>query len=377
MRIEVLPARVKRPLCAWALPLVVAALAGCGNGPDTAASLICEAPEGTLPFPFAVDGHELFGFVDVPASPGPHPAVLLIQDAGMTDVARDVGSFPAERRALVDAGFAAVVWDKAGAGCSGGRYGGLADLYRRGDEVIAAIDALGDMPAIDGQQLGLWARGQGAWVAPMAATRRDAVQFVVLVGGPSSDPIEQIVHEAVQHLATQGYAADEAVGLGDKLRDALEAMRDQGSFRDYRAMANALAEHPLFPELSETGRDVFAAERRYDELSESAVLHVDIGVFLSALEIPVLAVWGDRDTEVDAQRAASGYRAAFARADNDAAEVRVLDSADHRLCAVQAASSDTYCEPADAFLDVIVAWAMEQLPGAEARQTRVELPAER
>src|SRR5690606_25983195 len=129
--------------------------------------------------------------------------------------------------------------------------------------------------------------------------------------------------QATQHLAQQGYSADDAGTLGARLRDALTAMRDQASFRDYRAAVEPLADHPLFAELSEAGRDVFAVERRYDELRQSAVLHVDVGVFLSALEIPVLALWGQQDLEVDGHAAAESYREAFERAHNDTAKVEV------------------------------------------------------
>ena len=368
-----------------AVPLLAAALAGCDfGGGNATATRRCEVPAGTTPFSFAADEVELFGFIDAPSRSGRHPAVLMVADTGPTHITREVADFEAERRALHEAGFAVVVWDKAGSGCSGGRYGGLTDLYRRADEVIAAIDALEAQPAVDADRIGLWAVGQGAWVAPTAAARRD-VSFMLVVGAPGGDPIDQIVYQAGEHLAEQGYSADVAGRLEEQLRDALVAMRDQASFREYRTLIRDLAEHPLFAEMSEAGRDVFAVERRYDELRDSAVLHLDIGIFMAGLELPVLAIWGDNDEQVNWRAAREAFREAFMLADNDAAKTEVVDGVNHRLCRVNASAAGdeaeqermAACRPDPAVLQSITAWALRQLPGPDAHQTRVEQPAER
>src|SRR5690606_34050818 len=118
--------------------------------------------------------------------------------------------------------------------------------------------------------------------APMAAARRDSLDFLILVGGPAGDPIERVTHLAQQNLRREGYTEDEVESLAQRLGDALVMMRDQAPYSDYRAAIEPMSDYPLLPTMSELGGDIRTSERRYDELRESAVLHVEPSVFLSA-----------------------------------------------------------------------------------------------
>src|SRR5690606_8675990 len=157
--------------------LIAALVAGCDDEPRSRIADGCSVPDGTLPLVFTSAQRQLFGFIDPPATDPPHPAILLLHDAGRTDITRGSGDFAELRGALRDAGIASVIWDAAGSGCSGGRYRGIADLYVRADDVLAAVEALSARDDIDASRIGVWAIGEGAWVAPMAAARGDALDF--------------------------------------------------------------------------------------------------------------------------------------------------------------------------------------------------------
>src|SRR5690606_5860004 len=132
----------------------------------------------------------------------------LLHDAGQTDITRGDGDFAEIRDAFRRAGVASFVWDQAGSGCSGGRYRGIADLFVRGDDVLAAVEALTGHPRLDPERIGAWALGEGVWPAAMAAAR-GAIDFLILVGGPESGPIERIRYAAERHLVTLGHDADD------------------------------------------------------------------------------------------------------------------------------------------------------------------------
>ena len=363
---------------------IAALIAGCDDEPRSRIADGCTVPEGTLPLVFTSAQRQLFGFIDPPAIDPPYPAILLLHDAGRTDITRGSGDHAELRDVLRDAGIATVAWDAAGSGCSGGRYRGLADLYVRADDVLAAVAELSAHEEIDASRIGAWAAGEGAWVAPMAAARGDVLDFLVLVGGPSGDPIEGVTHFARENLRREGYPAEEAEALAKRLGEALEMMRDQAPYRDFRAAVSPLSEHPLLPPMSEMGGDVYATERRYDELRESAVLHVEPGVFLAALEIPVLAIWGEHDERVDRRRAEAVYREAFARAANEDATTKVIEGADHALCDTRA-SGDRQSDPArrscslaPGYVETLTSWLERHgFTGSGERQTRVQQPAAR
>jgi alpha-beta hydrolase superfamily lysophospholipase len=351
-------------------------IAGCDDEPRSRIADDCAPPEGTIPLVFTSARRQLFGFIDPPPGDGPHPAILLLHDSGRTDITRGNGDFAELREAFRAAGIAPVVWDAAGSGCSGGRYRGLADLYVRADDVLAAVDELSARDDIDASRIGAWAIGEGAWVAPMAAARRDVLDFLILVGGPGGDAIERTAYFARRNLEREGYDPDEAQALADRLKDALTMMRDQAPYRDYRASVAPLSDHPLLPSMSELGGDVFPSERRYDELRESAVLHVEPSVFLSALEIPVFAIWGEHDQWGDRERAEVVYRQAFAAAANDDATIKVVEGADHALCAVKddepgAEQPGNSCRLARGYVDAMTAWLERYgFTGTGERQSR-------
>ncbi len=329
-------------------------VAGCNEPPSSRIAQGCRVPSGLEPVAFVSAQRRLHGILDLPEGPGPHPVVLLVHDAGQTDITRGRGDFAELREALRRAGVASFVWDQAGSGCSGGRYRGIADLFVRSDDVLAAVDALERDPRLDAERIGAWALGEGVWAAAMAAAR-NGIDFLILVGGPEAGPIERIRHAAERHLVGLGHAADDAEYAASRLADALAMMRDQAPYRDYRAAIGELSRYPLLPSMSEIARDVHATETRYDELRESAVLHVSVSVFLAALEIPVLAIWGGDDAETDWRRASDAYREAFERAANRDATIRVFDGADHALC-VRRGEGEGECRLVDGYVETMISW---------------------
>jgi fermentation-respiration switch protein FrsA (DUF1100 family) len=59
---------------------------------------------------------------------------------------------------------------------------------------------------------------------------------------------------------------------------------------------------------------------------------------IEKVRIPVLAIWGERDTQIDPIRAAYAYREALRKGDNPNYRVEVIPGADHTL-----APSETGC----------------------------------
>lgn len=346
----------------WALVLLPAfALGGCGRSEPPAAPGTCRVPASTVPFRFASNGRRFAGFIDMPPGPGPHPAVMLLPDAGPTDVTRGRGDFARLRAALREAGVASVVWDKAGNGCSGGRYRGIADLYRRADQVIAAARQLGARQDIDASRIGLWAIGQGAWVAPMAATRTSALKFLIVVGAPARDPVHQQVYMARTNLELQGYPADVRSEWVMRMSRALQLIRAPGAYRDFRRAVDPLLSQAFFAKLKAFGVDLNPTEARFSELQSSAVYRVDAAVYWPAVERPVLALYGNKDTEFDWQEGVRLLRRAFVGRAGSDLTVRVFDAADHRLCrsttgGIDELSDRSVCDLVPAYLDTLIGW---------------------
>lgn len=359
-------ASFRRRSALWTSVLLTAsALVGCSRSEPTAAPGTCSVPASTVPFRFASDGQRFGGFIDMPAGGGPHPAVMLLQDAGRTDVTRGRGDFAKLRAALRGAGVASVVWDKAGNGCSGGRYEGIADLYRRSDQVLAAAKQLGARPDIDAGRIGVWALGEGAWVAPMAATRTSALKFLIVVGAPGSDPVHQQLYMARANLELGGYPPDARSRWLAHMSRALELIRSPGNYRDFRHAVDPLLSQALFAKLEAFGVELNPTEARFEKLQSSAAFRVDAGVYWPAVDVPVLALYGDKDTEFDWRSGIRVLRRAFAGRPGADLTVRVFKGADHRLCrsktgAIDALPTGGGCGLVPGYLDTLLGWLRER-----------------
>jgi fermentation-respiration switch protein FrsA (DUF1100 family) len=344
--------------------LLLLALAGCGSGGPHPLGVGCRAPAGTEPFAFDSGGHRLAGFIDAPPGSAPYPAVLLIPDTGPTDVMSGGGDFAPLRAVFREAGLASVVWDKAGSGCSGGDYRGIADLYARADEVVDAVGALRQRDDIDAARIGLWAVGQGAWIAPMAATMTKGVGFAIVVGAPSRDPAHQQLYMARSNLELEGYAPDQRARWLGPMQQALQLIRGPGTYREYRRTVGPLLAQPFFTKLEPFGVELEIGRSRFTQLQGSAALRISADVFWPAVELPVLALFGDKDTEFDWRDSERVLRRAFAGRSAARLTVHVFPGADHRLCRARTGGIDEVlardgCEPAPGVVDALRRWLRE------------------
>jgi len=87
------------------------------------------------------------------------------------------------------AGIAAFVYDKRGAGKSGGVYEskqsvGEENLNLLADDVVSALSVLVNHSRLKGVPLGLTGISQAGWIVPLAAEKADKVDFIALWSGP-------------------------------------------------------------------------------------------------------------------------------------------------------------------------------------------------
>ena len=110
-------------------------------------------------------------------------AVVFVHGSGKQT--RDLGL--AERFAR--AGIAALVYDKRGAGKSGGEYEGNQSVSEKNiallaDDAAAALTTLAGHRSLKGIPTGLAGISQAGWIAPLAAQKSGLAKFLVLWSGP-------------------------------------------------------------------------------------------------------------------------------------------------------------------------------------------------
>jgi uncharacterized protein len=210
-------------------------------------------------------------------TPAGNVAVVAVHGAG--DGTRD--SSPLYRQLherLPPLGVGVATFDRRGEGDSAGE-------ATRGRFDAQVRDALTVARSLRVRRVGLWGYSQGGWVAPLAATRCDAVAFVVTVGAPDVPPREQMLYANRRALEQAGYEPAPALAL----RVAFEEwVRGRGPAPDLAAAAR----EPWFPLLYLPARLLDTRERAW----WLAEMDYDPGPVLAAVRVPMLHLWGERDS---------------------------------------------------------------------------------
>ena len=140
-------------------------------------------PYDVSPVSYRSSDTELAGTLYLPATPGHHPAVVIVH--GTAPLKRMFYGLWADR--IARNGFVVLLTDKRGVGGSGGVFERNADtttnITRLADDVVAGVDYLATRAEVDTAHIGLVGVDQAGWVAPRAAEHSARIRFLALITG--------------------------------------------------------------------------------------------------------------------------------------------------------------------------------------------------
>lgn len=231
------------------------------------------------------DGERLVGTLRLPAGrTAPVPAVLLLPGSGPLDRDSDhhrarLGVTRLLAGELAEAGIASLRLDKRGTGASTGDFfrTGFLDTTR---DAGAALAALAARPEVDARRIVVAGHSEGAFHAVALAAEHPELAGLVLLAG-AAGPAEEV-------LRYQGRAV---VGtLPAPVRALLRLLRIDVPALQRRRIATLRA-----TTADVTGHGPFRTNARWFR----EFLDADPGPQLGRLALPVLAVTGERDVQVD------------------------------------------------------------------------------
>jgi hypothetical protein len=182
----------------WRWILVMVFAVGAVGLPATPAAAVPPADLAAAEVSFEGDGGVvLHGTVVAPAAPAARrPAMVMVQGAG--NRGRQV--LRADAEAFARLGVVVLIYDK--------RTEGYSLLHRDytvlAGDALAGLRLLGTRPDVDPARLGLWAASEGAFVAPIAASRSADVKFVIAVGAVGVKPAVQTRWQWSEYLRHGG-----------------------------------------------------------------------------------------------------------------------------------------------------------------------------
>ncbi|GAB4587458.1 alpha/beta hydrolase family protein [Nocardia sp. IFM 10818] len=301
------------------------------------------------------------GTLTLPQTPGPHPAVVLVTGSGPQD--RDenlLGHKPFLLLADVftRAGYAVLRTDDRGVGGTGGTldHSTYQDLT---DDIAAGVSFLRGRSEIDGKRIGLLGHSEGGYLAPLAATRPDSgIAFVILLAGPAVTGSEVLLEQTELMLAAEG-ATPKEVSSEIGFLSGLSNIFRIGDMEEARRFAHRHNEN--LPAEQRAPKE--AVDALVTQYMASLVVY-DPAPALSALRIPVLAVFGGKDIQVPVAQNEGPMRALLAAGPD--ATVHVFDGLNHLFQAADTglpaeyATIDTTIDPQ--VLDYLTAWLTRVAP---------------
>jgi pimeloyl-ACP methyl ester carboxylesterase len=295
----------------------------------------------TRDFTFVSSGRALSGLLDLPTGKATVALVIFLHGSGGTNV-RTENRYIDLRRRFADLGIASVVWDKPGQGRSEGTFDDDQSIESSAQEVLDAIAALRADNVPGSHRIGIWSTSRGSWVAPVAISGHADVDFWISVSGGPAEDNKHYLMEA--NLPLEGRSGEETAVLLNEWRQGRRTFLEGGSYDAYLSATRRLREDPavryLAGDLTGT-RDIYEAEQRaYLQSPDTyaidartmAVLRVrNFEQILAALNLDVLALFGEKDTNVDWRRARELYQATVGRNPLATLTVRTFPDCNHSL----------------------------------------------
>lgn len=322
------------------------------------------------PFPYEVlevgfenpgAGVRLAGTLTIPTGDGPHPAVVLISGSGPQD--RDETVF-GHRPFLVLAdyltrqGITVLRYDDRGIGESTGNFA-VATTPDFASDALAAVAFLKARSEVNPAKIGLVGHSEGANVAPMAASQSDEIAFAVLLAGTGVTGRELLVMQAK--------AINRASGLSEAVIE--QRAQVQGELLDVVMAAenDSVAAERARTILAEAGLTGDAAEGQVRSLLSPWMKHFlsyDPLPELRELSIPVLALNGEKDTQVPPTENLLPVEEALREGGNQDVTAEVLPGLNHLFQTAETGAPAEYAGIEETFspeaLETIAAWILER-----------------
>ena len=269
---------------------------------------------------FIAGGKHLQGILIKPEGEGPFPVVIFIHGDGPA-TADEFGFLQVFSRPVIRAGYAFFSWDKPGIGGSEGSW--LAQtMDDRAQEVADAATFLRGRPDIMGSEIGLMGASQAGWVLPKATQLTD-FSFMIAIS-TAINWLRQGDYMMRLRLSRQGKGAEEINRAVECEVAVAEVYQHEDSYQEYLKMSEVLAVR-----CHENSREKPVSEERW--LFNRNNMKADATVDLRHVDIPVLALFGDKDAHVDVYETMDTYQRELATPNQSDVTIKLFANANHAL----------------------------------------------
>ena len=272
----------------------------------------------------------LGGTLLLPAGKGRYPVIIITP-----------GDYGTNRNQLrlwahhyVSHDIAALIFDSRGSGESTGivNSSSFSDLA---NDVLAGVQSLKTRVDINPKQIGLFGFSNSAFTVSLAASRSNDVAFLILQSFVGVVPWKQESFRAETQLRVDKFPESVVKQGADFMRLKYEVARTGNGWEQLQAtMDKARGERWLAytnpPATLDRLRQVYASNMTYDPV-----------IALEKLNIPILVMWGDKDTFLPVEESIAVFKQAMSKAGNKNYVIKVYPNCNHSLLESETGSPST------------------------------------
>ena len=293
---------------------------------------------------------ELSGTLTIPETGGPFPAVILITGSGPQNRNEELmGHKPFLVLAdyLTRRGIAVLRCDDRGFGKSTGKFS-TATTVDFTTDVSAEIDFLKTQKEIDTTKIGLAGHSEGGLIAPMVASERKDVAFLVLLAGPGLTG-EQILLMQSAIINKNGGLTEKEITADNLLRTKIYAAIKKNSDNEkaankvkvlFRSAKKKNPEGKGLAQLDDNQIDLFIKQCTTPWFRTFLVL--DPVNYLSKVHCPLLALNGSLDVQVPAKENLEAIERALIFGGNSRYSIEEIPGANHLFQQAKTGNIDEY-----------------------------------
>ena len=290
-------------------------------------------------FTFVFEGKRLSGLVDLPLEKEPVAMIIIVPGSGKTNMVAG-NAFSDLRTRFVQQGIACCVWDKAGCGNSEGVFDGNQQVQNSAKEVVAAIKELKHRNVAGSGKIGLWGHSRAGWICPLAIAEDPSIAFWISVSGP--DDKETFGYLLERNFVIEGRSDAEAKKLIDEWKNGIRVAKHGGTFEENLKATENLRNDPFYVFMSRNSKPTLegyiswlkkfeTGETVIDEESGLQVYIPGFAKILGKVQCPVLAIFGEKDSQVDWQKTLRLYNETIGKNPKAELTVRTFPDGNHNI----------------------------------------------
>lgn len=295
-------------------------------------------------FEFQYENKTLRGLIEKPKDGPIHGTIVLIPGYGRTNFVEG-NWFGSLRDEFVAMGLAVLFWDKMGCGESEGEFDANQPVQRSAAEALIAIRRLQEKPEYSSLKIGLWGLSRAGWICPLIIDQHPLDFWISASGTDDKETYGYLLHS---NLLIHGKSALEAQRLYKAWQEGHRVFCTGGTYEEAeRAIAPlkkdtlcqklfgysdevAVSEEEIRKQYYENQRN-FTSEGHFDPQSGLWVYVPSLKAILSNIECPVLAIFGEKDSQVDWKRTMAFYQETLGKRKAKNLKIETLTQCNHNI----------------------------------------------